>query len=404
MSQVSEEVISQLDSLLSQPRQVWFLGAGISKEAGVPLMAPLTDRIEAGLQEETAEDFRSIRDRLLPEAHVEHVLSRIGNLIELSGNSREQSAPFGDETRTAHELAELHHAIQQELRDVVRWGYRPGENGEEEVGSADDPIVTVEDHCQFIKALFQGRRAGLERRPPVAFFTTNYDTLLEDALALNEIRTADGFSGGSTAFWDPEGGSGSYLSPSEKPDYVDAKLYKLHGSIDWVTTDDGAVLRCREEGNYFSERTDRLLVYPQATKYRTTQQEPFVHLFRAFRRAIAMSQEGVLGICGYGFGDEHINKEIINNLKRPSNQLTLIAFVEEVEADGEEAEMKLPDPLREWLSSPQSWTDRIIAVSDQGFYHGNLSNQLAAEETWQLWTFQGLTKFLYRGPEVISDV
>ncbi len=41
-----ERAASHLDDLLSIPRQVWLLGAGISRDAGVPLMYDLTKRVE----------------------------------------------------------------------------------------------------------------------------------------------------------------------------------------------------------------------------------------------------------------------------------------------------------------------------------------------------------------------
>ena len=37
--------LQQLDEFLSRPNQSWLLGAGISKDAGIPLMYPLTARV-----------------------------------------------------------------------------------------------------------------------------------------------------------------------------------------------------------------------------------------------------------------------------------------------------------------------------------------------------------------------
>ena len=41
-------------------------------------------------------------------------------------------------------------------------------------------------------------------RSSIAFFTTNYDTLLEDALILEKQKICDGFIGTAMGFWNPE--------------------------------------------------------------------------------------------------------------------------------------------------------------------------------------------------------
>lgn len=404
MTAIPDSVISQLDDFLSLPKQIWLLGAGISKEAGVPLMSTLTDRVEERLDGATSDDFAAIRQRLRDDANIEHILSRIGNLIGLAEHSQDRTAPFGDESRRIDRLHRLHAAIQDELRKVVQWGYiENGEDGEAVVGTEDEPVIKVDDHYRFVQSLFDNRRAGLEQRPPVAVFTTNYDTLLEDAFALNEVKAVDGFSGGTMAFWNPTSQEYGFLQPFRKVSNIDAKLYKLHGSIDWRYSQESTVIRRRPGAAYPDSQEDRLLVYPQATKYRTTQQEPFSHLFRAFRRALNDSGKGVMCVCGYGFGDRHINSEIHSSLSRPSNSLTLIACAKESES-GEDGEYSLPNTLRNWLTSDESWTDRLIVVSDRGFYHKSLENQLGTDASWDLWNFQGLTDFLSMGPEVVEDV
>lgn len=406
MSDIAEEAVSQLDRLLSLPKQIWLLGAGISKEAGVPLMYPLTDLIGEQLEGQSRDDFEALRQRLRNDAHVEHVLSRISNLVELAEHSSDQTAPFGKDTRSVDELHALHRSIQSELRKIVRWGAREDpNNGESIVGARDNPLINIEDHFSFAEALFQHRRAGLEQRPPVAIFTTNYDTLLEDALALNEVKAADGFSGGSMAYWNPRDVDERLLQPFERHSGVDAKLYKLHGSIDWYESAENVVVRRREGTQYSPDTEDRLLVYPQATKYQTTQQAPFSSLFRGFRRALNHSKEGVMCICGYGYGDRHINNEIESSLKRSSNRLTVLACTKEADTEEDAPPgFGLPHVLRSWLSSDAAWTDRLIVISQRAFYHGDLENQLTGSEGWPLWSFQGLTKFLARGPEVIEDV
>jgi hypothetical protein len=261
----------------------------------------------------------------------------------------------------------------------MRWGYVPANSGAKEVlGTSGKPIVKVDGHVDFIDALFRVRRANLERRPPVALFTTNYDTLIEDALALSRIRTADGFSGGAMAFWDPDHQSDAFEQPfiSKGTGEAQAKVYKLHGSIDWFRDKQDVVVRRREGAGYPSDDPSRLLIYPQATKYQVTQKDPFARLFASFRSALNADNEGLLAIIGYSFGDDHVNEEIERALRRRGNKITVLAF---------------------------SWQpDDMILPPNGGMYHGTLENQYPApsDDPHKWWSFSGVTRMLKYGPEV----
>ena len=135
-----------------------------------------------------------------------------------------------------------------------------------------DPIVEIESHVRFIRTLLL-KKVNLERRSSVCFFTTNYDTLLEDALALNKIDVIDGFSGGAMGFWNPE------TEFTNKSDRIDrCLLYKLHGSVDWHRDSEHGLVRTRSGTKYLPE-AENIMIYPQATKYVETQKDPFAMLF-----------------------------------------------------------------------------------------------------------------------------
>ena len=80
-----------VDELLSQPQQLWLLGAGVSRDAGIPLMRPLTDRVEACLKGQNRTDFEAIRTDLPEDSHVEHIMSQIGDLIAIAESEVRQS-------------------------------------------------------------------------------------------------------------------------------------------------------------------------------------------------------------------------------------------------------------------------------------------------------------------------
>lgn len=80
------------------------------------------------------------------------------------------------------------------------------------------------------------------------------------------------------------------------------------------------------DGDLYPEKSSRVLIYPQSTKYLATQRDPFAAQFDLFRRTLGSNKENVLAICGYSFGDEHINQEIELALRCPENKTTILAF------------------------------------------------------------------------------
>jgi len=203
MAPAPDQIRKQIDDLLNLPQQAWLLGAGASRAACLPLMVSLTERVGKMLDGTQKDDFEAIRETLADGAHVEHVLSHIGDLIALVSRTKSGVVEIGTKARSLKELTALHATIQESIRETIRWGYEPATgSSKERIGKREEPLVTVEGHRAFVRALFHVRRANLERRPPVALFTTNYDTLVEDALALERVRASDGFIGGAMAFWD----------------------------------------------------------------------------------------------------------------------------------------------------------------------------------------------------------
>jgi len=212
-------------------------------------------------------------------------------------------------------------------------------------------------------------------------FSTNYDTLLEDALALNGLPYWDGFNGGAVAYRNHRYGD-------KEPDHgYRAHVIKLHGSIDWHLGEDGKIWRVRD-GDTYPETTVRVLIYPQSTKYLATQRDPFAAQFDLFRRILSSNEENVLGICGYSFGDEHINQEIELSLSRPENKTTVLAFA-----------LSLNDTLERWRQS--AWGKRLYIITQDGLYIGK-DDPLCTpvgENKHNWWTFHGVAKLLVNGAE-----
>lgn len=392
-----EEFDNRLENLKqllnSQSKQNWLFGAGISFGSKIPLMYPLTNRVERIIEKNSGDKEKEILAALksdLPgDCHVEHYLSHLGDLLAIADRSRSQSAYISAIGYTGAELRKLYLEIIKAIGGIVRYGYVAANTArsiEEEIGSAEKPIVEIESHFNFIEALLLSK-SNLERRSKTTFFTTNYDTLLEDALALHKKVVCDGFSGGAVGFWNAE----TEFSNSVK-DSNTYHLYKLHGSIDWHRDDNFGLVRARYGAKYLSDPAN-IMIYPQATKYVETQKDPFASLFLGLRKTLMNGQQNTLITCGYSFGDDHINAEIESALRSDSNQTTVIAFIQEAPKEG----IIINKTLDAWLSCPKIGS-RVYVAGELGIYHKSIT-PLAESDTskYGWWRFDGLTQFLRTG-------
>ncbi|MDP3332027.1 MAG: SIR2 family protein [Methylococcaceae bacterium] len=384
-----ESLIENLNQHLNSNRQSWLFGAGISCDANIPLMYPLTARVNTIITEagnnKNIEIYKALSSNLKTDAHVEQYLSHLGDLIALAERSKDKCASINNENFDQKELRSLHSAIVEAIGITVRYGYK--KNGATEIiGSLDKPIVDIASHISFLKALFR-TRVNLTSRSNITFFTTNYDTLLEDAMALEKIMVIDGFSGGAMGVWNPNKEFNSEItSPNQY------NLYKLHGSVDWHRNDEYGLVRARYGTNYLSDLSE-IMIYPQATKYVETQKDPFASLFTQFRSVLNSSEPNVFITCGYSFGDDHINSEIETALKSLSNKTNIVAFFQEDPKDG----ITINKTLDAWLLNPK-FGKRVFVAGKNGLYNNSLlpvNVHSVKELSW--WKFSGLTEFLKTG-------
>lgn len=382
-----DEALEELSKLLEAGMQVWLLGAGASYDAKIPLMLQLTSRVCSLVAAPHDVPLASIRGELPGTAHIEHVLSHLADLIAIASRSNSGQAAVGASAFSVVQLKGLHAEIIRRIAETIRYGYRAAVGAAaEEIGTLQHPIVDVAHHSAFMDALFAGR-ANLESRSRVVFTTTNYDTLVEDALSLARRRVVDGFSAGGIGFW-----TGHREEEIAKLPPRCHQVIKLHGSVDWLRATDGTLVRARYGTNYLS-RLEDTLIYPQATKYVETQRDPFAELFAAFRRLLASTESHVLCIVGYSFGDEHINLEIEEALKRDGNKTNVIAFVREI---GPPGATMLPERLRAWMTGT-AFCNRVYAASDQALYAGGARFSPLAGGELKWWSFAGLSGFLRTG-------
>lgn len=223
----------------------------------------------ANLEQVLAEDGES-------NADVEYMLSLVRALGDVAGST-------GARGLSRVELTQLDEAISDVVADLAKTSL-PG------TGTAYHDVM---------------RWVGeVEREVPVELFTPNYDLLAEQALEDVRVPYFDGFVGAREAFFDVRA-----IEEDELPTRW-ARLWKLHGSVNWCRSDDGgAVRRPTVQG------TDRRLIHPSHLKYDESRRMPYLALFDRLR-GFLRSSNAILVTCGYSFRDQHLNEVFREGLER----------------------------------------------------------------------------------------
>ena len=321
-----------------------FLGAGIGKACGLPDVAELQTRVQSQLEAADQDAF----DRQLKGRNIEKVLSRLRRIAGLVA---------GDDTVDGISAAQAA-ALDAKVCQLI-------------VGALDienanlTPVVNL-----------GAWTARADYRLPVELFTVNYDLLLETALENLGVPYFDGFVGNLKARFRTElvealPGSESGCVPSQ---FV--RLWKLHGSVNWIRSDDHQIVRI---GRPVPEERPAA-IYPSDAKYEESRRVPFVVLQDRLRRALH-TPETLLIIAGYSFGDAHLNEMIFDAAARcERSEFAVFCFSDlppdlceragrtpnvqligrtEAVLGGVRAEWKAPsDPV------PNLWEDGTLALPD----------------------------------------
>jgi hypothetical protein len=146
---------------------------------------------------------------------------------------------------------------------------------------------------------------------PIEVFTVNYDLLLETAFESLRVPYFDGFIGTIRAKFYTELVEGKIGSDRESMPAFFVRLWKLHGSVNWLWQEDRQIVRL---GQPVSEG-GAAAIYPSDTKYEESRRVPFVVLQDRFRRAL-YEEETLVLIAGYSFSDAHLNDLIFDAASR----------------------------------------------------------------------------------------
>ena len=350
--------LNDLDDLLTQSGKAFLIGAGCSKCAGLPLMAELTTKTlaSAKLSATTKTILTAIQQQFsgASAANIEDYLSELVDLVAIAERrgvrgASSHTAPLAGVNYTAEQLKDAVDEIKAAIAEVI------------------DVPVSIGIHWDFIKAVHRPSRPGRTVAVrPVDYLLLNYDTLIESALALQKLRYADGMNGGNSAWWDLATFDAEGLS---------ARVIKLHGSIDWSELA-GEPLPRRIDKNLKlpTGNEQKVLIWPASTKYRETQRDPYAQLSSLARSALRppSGTQTVLTICGYSFGDSHINIEIERALRESGGELTVVVFTFDEEPTGD---------LKR-LHEDKDISEQIRIYARRGFFHGATKAESKVDLPW----------------------
>lgn len=161
------------------------------------------------------------------------------------------------------------------------------------------PKETAHDH-------FANWLKNIRRKSPVEIFTTNYDILIERSLEKAQVPLFDGFTGSHLPFFNTE----CFEDEMQMPPREWVRLWKLHGSVNWVIANDGERRRIvRDVGAIEGE-----MILPSHLKYEESRKLPYQALMD--RLMISVRKPGALLVTvGFSFGDQHINSILLDALE-----------------------------------------------------------------------------------------
>jgi len=330
--------------LASRSRHVCLvLGAGTAKAGGLPDVGELIEIVLRALEPEPRAAFAfQLRNRSLEEG-----LSRVRALSNLLSADQELDGLSATSARSLDRL--VCNAIVAAL----------------DISSAD--LGAAQALAMWI------RRTDYAR--PLEVFCLNYDLILEAAFESARLTYFDGFVGAlNSPFFeelvDPDPPRHTGLPPGF------ARLWKLHGSVNWYRDVHGQILRSGSpiEGDL------PVAIYPSDLKYEESRRAPFLVLHDRFRRALSEPETLTL-VSGYSFGDSHINEVIFEAAaRRERSEIVAFIYSDIPEALGERAsstpnlqvvgraEAILGGIRSEWtpptITANLYWTDGKFALPD----------------------------------------
>jgi hypothetical protein len=305
-------------------RITFLVGAGLVADARVPMSIELAQRLKDGLRETAHRP--STGTRMDAESALARHLLAVFNF--LNGGIRFQEGVLDrdpDRPVNIEQVAAAAFELQARLANPVApytsgWHQRILELESQCEGLLEKFIDFI--YSQLAKWLtisdtdelsYLVRMADLAQNDVgVDIFSLNYDLCIETALLSARRQFVNGFT--DDHGWQPSVFEGDHP----------IRLFKLHGSLDWI--DDMYFGICSlehpghvEKNSIQHDNTKPLLIF--GTNNKLSPREPFLTLAYHFSQRVLSTQ--ILVIIGYSFGDDYINR-IVEQGFRKNQKLRII--------------------------------------------------------------------------------
>jgi hypothetical protein len=281
---------------------IFLLGAGASKEAGIPVSTMMIDNVENLLEfDENWKSYKKLyyclKSSILHgygingeyDKNILNIETLVNTMEELTKSIKHPIYPFvGSWIPRLSELTNNNFEMIDRLRKMIIAKLSAWMKFEQN------------EKIEYFKGFLRFQN---DWKNIVRIFTLNYDLCIENACGEGKInRGIDDI----THQW-----SWKNFENEANNDY-NIILYKIHGSIDWSIEEFGLV---KERKNDIEEGA---LIF--GTAYKLQYLDPFLYLIYEFRRRTLDPKTTAIICIGYSFGDEHINgiigQSITDNPKR----------------------------------------------------------------------------------------
>ena len=270
-----------------------FLGAGASAPFGYPTTEQFLRNLAENLSGPEA-DLLADLVKVKGVSDIEHILLMLDALPLVNENLLKVFQAFSSSISIAKRslkmvaFIELGLSLREKVRDAIFKEYELNPKVRKEAQEAYEKLFAILQKYQEPK---QGSIVS----------TSNYDRVIEDFCANSDYKLIDGFSHEPRARvykWAPK-------QFEEVADENTIKLFKLHGSLNWLRKVNGDIIEVYPEQRTMGGRRykENILIYPASKEKPDI--EPFITLYDNFERHVL--ETNVLLSIGFSYRDEYLN-------------------------------------------------------------------------------------------------